>query len=202
MASIHWDMYWVLLWRGGAACAGEVVPAMGRKVAAATFQAFHQGGPVHVLVIAPGQQLAPLFLGLGPALAALVKGHGSGGQGGASCAITPGQGWSSPMASAPMGVVTLGVRTACVHQLALDAGAKAQWCQADTRGRHDLQRIFGPVHHMETLRRVVQGRGLGRRVPVDCPGSGNRRILPPVIAKARISFPQTSPSVKQQISFG
>ena len=53
--------------------AGEIVPAMGIEAAATVFQALHQCGAVAVQVIATGQELAAVFLGLGPAFAVLVK---------------------------------------------------------------------------------------------------------------------------------
>lgn len=145
--------------------AGEVVAAVGIQCAAALFQAGHQCRAMDVLVIAAGQQMAAVFLGLGPAFAVLVERYRSRGHG--LCAVfdhaRPGL-----LVAHGLGADGRGdIRCAAEHrvrQLALDAGAEAQGRQADTRGGHDLQGIFGPVHHMKALSRVVQGGGFGRRV--------------------------------------
>lgn len=51
-----------------------------------------------------------------------------------------------------------------VNQFALYTGAEAQRGQANPCGGHNLQRVFGPVHHMKALRSIMQRRGLGRCV--------------------------------------
>lgn len=136
--------------------AGEVVATVVCEVATAVFQARHQRRSVNSLVVAAAQQLAPVFLGLVPALAVLVKRYGSGGEG-RRAVFDHARPWL--FITHGLGADGRGdIRCAAEHrirQLALDAGAETQGRQADTRGSHHLQGVFGPVHHMKTLRRVV-----------------------------------------------
>ena len=135
--------------------AGEIVPAMGIEAAATVFQALHQCGAVAVQVIATGQELAAVFLGLGPAFAVLVKAHGGIGQRRGAVGDCPrprllvAHGFGADRRGDVWCAAEHGVR-----QFALDPRTKAQRRQADARSRHHLQRIFGPVHHMKEIGRA------------------------------------------------
>lgn len=157
---------------------GEVVPPMGRQMAATVLQAFHQCRAMDRLIVAPGKQLAPLFLGLAPALTVLIQSDGGRRQG-----------WRARFDHARPGVAVAHrfgtdggghTRRATQHrvgQFALDPGAETQGCQADTCSRHHLQGIFSPVHHMKTLRRVMQRSRLWRCVRSVDMQLGARQLL-------------------------
>ncbi len=119
-----------------------------------------------------------MFLGLGPAFAVLVKAHGGIGQRRGAVGDCPrprllvAHGFGADRRGDVWCAAEHGVR-----QFALDPRTKAQRRQADARSRHHLQRIFGPVHHMKALGRVVQRGGLGRGVGTVDMQLGARQLL-------------------------
>ncbi len=144
---------------------GKIVCAKLIKLLLAVHQPVDQRGTMNRLPITFAQQRKPQAVRVLPLLLVAVQPHRLIGQ-------LPSRAGDSP---GPRCIAMHAFRTdgrgdswrAAEHRvndLAFDARAKTQRSQAHPRGRHYLQRVLCPVHHMESLRRVMQCRGFGRRV--------------------------------------
>ena len=144
---------------------GEVIAPVVLKIGATSVDAFNQRRAVARLQVTLGQQLLPVLLGLLPGLRVLVQlNRGSGNRAGA---LFNGPGPWQVAVHAFSADRRGHVGRAAEHGIgyfAFDACAKSQWRHAHAGVTHDGQRIFGPVEHEETLRRVVQGGGFRRGV--------------------------------------